>query len=408
MRPVIRNVARDELLPWVECLTTAFLERPDVARIAEQLGPYWDPERLWGAFDGRVVGTLRSWASELTVPGGAHVPATALAAVTVLPTYRRRGILRGMVSAEHAAARERGEVVAMLYASEAVIYGRFGYGVGVLSCEWTLMTPQTSFVGEPPSGVAYAEINQATARLMHDLHDRYRQRVVGEIQRRDFTFESDIGLIEFSWGPPWKGWVIIHRDPSGEPDGYVRYGITSKWEHRQAANILNVKDFVALNDVAYDALWRFVAEIDLVTTVRAEWRSPYERLPWLLTNRRALEMGDYGDSLWVSLLDIPAALGARSYLREADLVIEVVDAEPSSGRTRVRLEATPDGAACSTTRRNADLTVHADAIGAAYLGGTSLRLAALARGFDEHRPGALAEADSLFRMLDQPRCMTFF
>ena len=408
MPPVIRTVAEDEIQSWVECIATAFLERSDTAKIAEQLRPYWDPPRAWGAFDGRVVGTLRSFASELTVPGGAHVPATAVAAVTVLPTYRRRGILRGMISAEHVAARERGEVVAMLHASEAVIYGRFGYGVGVVSCEWTLTTPQTSFVGEPPTGVAYAEINQATARLMRELHERHRTAVVGEIQRQDFTFESDIGLIEFSWDPPWKGWVLIHRDPAGEADGYVRYGTKSHWEHRQAANIVNVQDFVALNDVAYDALWRFVADIDLVTTVRAGRRSPYERLPWLLTNRRALELGDYGDSLWVSLLDIPAALEARSYLRESDLVIEVIDAEPSSGRTRVRLEAAPDGAACSTTRRKADLTVHADALGAAFLGGTSLRLAALARGFEEHRPGALAEADSLLRTLDQPRCTTFF
>jgi predicted acetyltransferase len=408
MPPVIRNVAENEILPWVECVTAAFLSRPDVARIAEQLRPYWDASRLWGAFDDRVVGTLRSWASELTVPGGAHVPACAVAAVTVLPSHRRRGILRQMIAAEHAAARERGEVVAMLYSSEAVIYGRFGYGVGVVSCQWTLNTKQTSFVGEPASRVTYAEPTDGTARLMHDLHDRYRREVVGEIRRRDFMFKADVGLIEFSWDPPWKGWVLVHRDGSGAPDGYVRYGTESKWEHRQAANIVNVQDFVALNDVAYDALWRFVAEIDLVATVRAEWRSPYERLPWLLTNRRAAEIGDYGDALWVSLLDIPAALAARRYLREADLVIEVIDAEPSSGRTRIRLEAGADGASCTTTRRKADLTLHADALGAAYLGGTPLEFAALARGFEEHRSGALAEADTLFRTLDQPRCMTFF
>jgi len=404
----VRNVGLDEVVPWLESLTTAFLERPDVAKIAEQLRPYWDPMRLWGAFDGRVVGTLRSWASELTVPGGAHVPATAIAAVTVMPTHRRRGILREMLSREHDAARERGEVVGMLYASEAAIYGRFGYGMAVQSCQWTLSTKQTAFLAEPASGILYAEIDQATADIMRGLFDRHRRQVPGEIRRRDFTFAMDIGLLPLSWEEPWKGWILLHRDATGEPDGYVRYRAEDKWEHRQPANIVKVQDLVALNDVAYDALWRFLADMDLVATVRAERRSPVERLPWLLANRRAAEISDLGDSLWVSLLDIPAALAARQYLREADVVIEVVDGEPSEGRTRVRLETGPGGVSCSTTRRRADLTVHADALGAAYLGGTSLRLAALTRGHEEHRRGSLVEADALFRTLDEPRCMTFF
>jgi hypothetical protein len=108
------------------------------------------------------------------------------------------------------------------------------------------------------------------------------------------------------------------------------------------------------------------------------------------------------------MLDIPAALAARCYERPGDVVLEIVGGEPSTGRTRVRLEAGPDGSACSTTRRRPDLTVHAGALGAAYLGGTPLRHAVLAQGFDEHRPGALAAADALFRTLDAPTCMTFF
>ena len=119
MLPEIRRVREDELPAYIESMSTGFLERPSVERVAEEVKPLWDLERAWAAFDGdRVCGTFRSWATELTVPGGGRLPAAAVAGVTVMPTHRRRGILRGMVAAEHAASRERGEAVALLHASE--------------------------------------------------------------------------------------------------------------------------------------------------------------------------------------------------------------------------------------------------------------------------------------------------
>ncbi len=403
-----RSVRPDEVIPWLESLTTGFLDRPDVARIAEQLSPFWDFQRLWGTFDGPVVGTLRSWATEVTVPGGAFVPASAISAVTVRSTHRRRGILRQMMTAEHEAARERGEQLAVLYVSEAAIYGRFGYGVAVQPCTWLLDVRGTAFIGAPVSGIDFLPVEEATSELMKNLFDRLRRAWPGEIRRRDFTFGMDIGLIELAWDGPWKGWVAVHRDEIGDPDGFVRYTGETSWEHHQPRATITVRDLVALTDVAYDALWRFLAETDLVATVKAERRSPDERLPWLLTNRRAAEVTDLGDGMWVNVLDIPAALAARTYEREGDIVIEVIGGDPAGTRTRVRLEAGPDGAACATTTREQDLTIHADALGAAYLGGSPLRNAVLTRGFDEHRPGAVADAEALFRTMVPPRCSTFF
>jgi len=150
--------------------------------------------------------------------------------------------------------------------------------------------------------------------------------------------------------------------------------------------------------------------VDWIKTVKAERRSPTERLPWLLTNARAARASDLGDGLWVSLLDVPRALGARTYAREGSLVIEAIadagtDAE---SRTRMALDAGPAGATCTITDRSADLTLDVAALAAAYLGGTRLRDAVLARGADEHRSGALAEADALFAAADPPWCSTFF
>jgi len=407
-----RPIRPDQILPWLECLTTGFLDRPDIVKIAEQLGPYWDFNRVWGTFDGPedgpVLGTLRSWATEVTVPGGALVPASAIAAVTVRSTHRRRGILRQMIQAEHEAALVRGEAIAVLYVSEASIYGRFGYGVAVQPCTWIVDTRATGFVAPPPTGIEFLPVEEATADLLRNLFDQQRRAWPGEIRRRDFSFGMDIGLLELAWDGPWKGWVAAHRNASGDPDGYVRYTAETKWEHHQPRAVITVHDLVALNDEAYDALWRFVAEIDLVATIRAERRSLEERLPWLLTNRRAAEAADVADGMWVNLLDIPTALAARTYEQAGDLVFEVIGGDPAATRTRVRLEAGPDGVACAVTTGDPDLTIHADALGGAYLGGMPMRNAVLPHGFEEHRAGALAEADRLFRTANAPRCSTFF
>ena len=114
----IRHIRDEELLDYIDALTIGFLERPDIAKVVDEVRPLWDLQRTWAAVDGsRICATFRSWDTELTVPGLARLPASAVSAVTVLPTHRRRGILRRMIATEHAAMRERGESIGLLYAS---------------------------------------------------------------------------------------------------------------------------------------------------------------------------------------------------------------------------------------------------------------------------------------------------
>jgi predicted acetyltransferase len=404
----IRNARPDEFADFIDAAGTGFLDRPDSARIATEAVQIWDPARVWAAFeDGRICGTFRSWGTEITVPGGARLPASAVAAVSVKPTHRRRGILSSLAAAEHAAIRERGELFGLLYASEYPIYGRFGYGPGSRVADWTLQASHTGFVGRAVSGVELITPDEAAASILKDVFDAWRAGQAGELRRRDFTWLDAVGIRESGWGPSWKGFIAVHRGPSGEPDGYARYRGEEKFVDRQPASTIRVNELHALNDVAYAALWRFLAEVDLVTTVIAPGRSPSERLPWLLTNARAAVPGEIGDGLWVRLFDVAGALAARRYEREDGLVLEVVDAELGPP-VRVALDATPDGATCVPTDGSPDLTLPIAALGAAYLGGTRLRDATIASGMDEHTPGALARADALLRTADEPWCSTFF
>lgn len=326
------------------------------------------------------------------------------------PTHRRRGILTRMAAAEHAAARQRGEAVSMLYASEYPIYGRFGYGPAVSETTWTLDASRTRFHREAGGSIELVRPSPDARDAIKGVFDEWRATQPGEIRRREFTWDFDLGLRESVWGPTWKGWLGLHRDESGRVDGYVRYRAEQKWEQRQPRNTLNVDELDALTDDAYAALWQFLANVDFASTVKAERRHPAERLPWLLTNARAAEPSAIGDSLWIKLLDIPRALVARGYEREGRLVMEAIESPGTEGetRTRVALDAGPAGTTCEVTDQSADLTLDVAALGAAYLGGQRLRDAVLASGVDEHRPGALAQASALFATSDPPRCSTFF
>jgi len=405
----VRRIRDDELREFIDTVSAGFLEHIDVDKVTEEVRPLWDLDRVWAAFaDGRMCGTFRTWATELTVPGGQRLPAAAVSSVTVLPTHRRRGILRAMVEAEHDEIRHRDEAFGLLYASEFPIYGRFGYGPGVREATLTLDTRRTGFHAHSSGRVELVKADAEAVAALKDVFEQWRHRQPGEIRRRDYRWEYDLALRESAWAPTWKGFVVHHRDPAGSVDGYARYHAEDKWEQRQPANPVTVDELHALNDAAYASLWRFLAELDWAATVKAERRSPSELLPWLLTNARALNTSDIGDGMWVRVFDVPRALAARTYEREGSIVLEVVDREVPGGRTRVKLDAGPSGATCTETDRSADLTLDVAALGTAYLGGISLRQAAAGLVVDEHHEGALAEADALFRTRDEPWSSTFF
>jgi predicted acetyltransferase len=410
MDPVIRHATPDELPAFIDAMTTAFQERPDTAKVAADIATIWDLDRTWAAFDdGRLVSTFRSFATELTVPGLGRLPGSAIAAVAVMPHRRRRGLLRRMVAAEHAAARDRGEAVALLYAAEYPIYGRFGYGPACQEATWTLDALGAAFHGEPAGSVEFAPADASTRDEMIRVFEAWRHRSVGEILRPAYRWDYGLGLRASGWDDkPWRGFVALHRNAAGEDDGYVRYRAEEHWERRQPRNTVLVDDLQALDAAAYADLWRFIAQADWVGTVKADRRGPSERLPWLLVNGRAATLTESGDGLWVRLLDVRRALETRTYEREGGLVLEVVDGDSVDGRARFALDAGPDGATCRPTDRSADLTLDVAALGAAYLGGSRLRDAVLAQGADEHRAGALATADAMFATLDAPWCSTFF
>ena len=407
----IRNVRPEDAEALVEVTSTAFLEHPDIPAIAALVRETWDPARSWIAWDGdRICGTFRSWETEITVPGDARLPAAAVAAVTVLPTHRRRGVLSAMADREHRAALERGDAMALLYCSEFGIYGRFGYGPATRHGTWTIDTRATRLV--PPAAdegtVELVTPSESVKDVVRGVYEEWRLTQVGEIRRREHGWELRLGLRPEPWGDGWKGWLVLHRSPAGAVDGFLRYSAAMREQGQLPGGEVTVNELVALDDAAEMALWRFVTSIDLVVTVKAGGRSPSDRLPWRVTNPRAATVSEVVDALWVRLLDVPRSLAARTYEQEGSLVLDVVDELAAGGRHRLALDATADGATCAPTDRSPDLTLPVSALGSVYLGAHDLRDVVIRTGADEHTPRALDRAARLFRTRTEPWCSTYF
>ena len=403
----IRTIEDAELPAWLAAFHVPFFVDADPERQAAIRRPYYDLRRCLAAFDGdRICGTFRSLANELTLPGGTTSPASAITAVTVLPTHRRQGLLRRMMAADLDASVGRGEPLAILIASEYPIYGRYGFGRAADHVRLGIDARSARFL-RPGGGSAELVGRDAIRELGPGLYERFRVAQPGSIMRPDYWWDQSLGIVEGAWPLPKGLRYVLHRDEGGEPQGYLRYHVEEKWNDRQPDSTLVVDELLSCADDAYARLWRFACEVDLVATVKAEDRSPDEALPWLLADGRAVQQYHRSDFLWVRILDPLAALQARRYLAPGRVVIEVSDEAGYAGG-RFALEADAGAAVCRRTRRSPDVVLDVRALGAAYLGGASLRTLAATGLVTEERAGALDRADAMFRWHVTPWCSTWF
>ncbi|MFF3625080.1 GNAT family N-acetyltransferase [Streptomyces sp. NPDC002467] len=410
----VRPIAESELPEWLRTLNAGFLAATrvtdsDVAQRAKGN----DFTRTLGAFDsetGRCVAAFRSFAQQLTVPGGASVSASAVSNVAVLPTHRRQGLLSRMMAGELAAAKARGDVLSTLIAAEYPIYGRYGYGPAASVSEWEIDVPRSGLdprLAAPADGGRIDLVDAAEVRRVGpELHERLRARTHGAVNRNERWWNLATGLQEMSYLPYKEKFFAVYRTAAGEVAGLAAYGADDHWtDAKVPQNTVQVKDLLAVTPQAERALWQFLCSIDWVTKVRTGYRAPDDLVADLLPDPRSARIVTAADCLWVRLLDVVRALGARTYAVPGILVLEVTDAAGLSDG-RYRLDA--GTGACERTEEPADLVLDVAALGSLYLGdGSAVRLAALGR-VTERRPGAVELADAVFRTARRPWCPDVF
>ncbi len=402
----IRPVREDEFAAFYEVGEHAFNSSWPSEAAREHERTTFEFDRSLAAFDGaRPVGTACAYSFQMALPG-AMAPVAGVSAVSVLPSYRRRGILSSLMRRQLADVAEGNEAVAALFASEPGIYGRYGYGMASMQARLTVrrgegrMDPLALAGREAAAGDGDVQLRQAEPEVaraeLAKVHDQAVPGRPGMLARDDRWWRSVLHDPDY-WrqgASPLR--CVIAEDAAGAR-GYALFSVNPSWnEHGIADGTLNVRELISLDPAATIALWADLLNRDLVDEVKARLRPVDDPLLYLLADVRRART-QLADGLWIRLVDLGRALGQRQYAGQADVVIEVTDELLPGNAGRWRLQAGPAAggaagrASCHRTSAPADIELPVQALGAAYLGGT--RLGALARAglVTEVRPGAVAE-----------------
>lgn len=395
------------LRDWWDAVAVSFGNRVVEEDLPVEEG-HTELDRALAAYAGSsVVGTAGIFTFDLTIPGGS-MPAAGVTMVGVHPTHRRRGVLTAMMRAQLDAIRERGEPIAILWASEGSIYGRFGYGVASFKGSIEIERSRANFADpRPPSGsFRLLDASEATAAC-RPVYDRFAPMRVGAFSRNDSWWRAEFVYDPERWRRGGGPAFFLLHETDGVADAYARYRIHGEWDARGPKGTLDVSEAIALGPEAEQALWGYLFAMDLTARTRASNVPVDSALRLMLLEPRRLGM-TVGDALWLRIVDLPSALERRGYAGRDRLVLEVSDPFCDWNAGRWELDATPDGASVHRTTMDADLVLSTAELGAAFLGGVSLAELAMARRVDEQTPGAVARGDALLRTPLAPWCPAVF
>ncbi|MGW5324821.1 GNAT family N-acetyltransferase [Streptomyces sp. NPDC004014] len=382
---------------WFDHLIRAFgggetsAEEREVERSVTEFG------RSLAARDGdAIVGTAGAFSFRMTVPGGSQVPTAGVTMVSVSATHRRRGVLTSMMRRQLDDVRALGEPLAALTASEPAIYGRFGYGAATFQLQAEIDTSRVTLAPVPGAGdvrLRYAKPAEVLAEC-EAVYAALVPRRPGMLVRLPGWERT--GLVD----PPGDRdgasalqCVVAERD--GAVTGYARFRTKLGWGQSGHDGTVTLEDLAALDPATDAALWRFLFDIDLMTTLTVRNRPVDDAWQYLVSDIRRCRPR-FRDSCHVRLVDVGAALAARTYQTPVDVVFAVEDAFCPWNEGRWRLTGDAKGASCERTEDAADLELSVRELGTAYLGGVSLLSLAAAGRVRELRAGALAEASVAF------------
>ncbi|HEX4728116.1 MAG TPA: GNAT family N-acetyltransferase, partial [Jatrophihabitans sp.] len=296
-----------------------------------------DPPRYQVAVqDGRIIGTAGEHPFEMTVPGGRQVSVPGVTWVSVLPTHRRRGVLRALMQQLLVGYHEHGYPAAVLTASEGSIYRRFGFGPSTQSVKITIDRTKAALLHPVDTAeVRYLSAAEAREPIM-ELHRRWRLQTPGALNRTDTWWDYLFRDREAHREGMSEKFYLVH------PDGYLAYRVAEVWTDGLPASRCSLVDYRPVTPTAHAALWQVLLGLDLVTSIES-WEVPLDDpLPFLLDNPRQIRIVASKDGMWLRPVEVCALLAARTYSVDVEAVLDV-DGE------RVLLTGGPSGADCVPT-----------------------------------------------------------
>ena len=312
------------------------------------------------AFDG-----LRLASSFITIPFTMRLNGKAMAmggvsGVATHPEYRRRGLMRRLMTQATLDMRERGQTVAALWASQASIYQRFGYAIGSVSRRYAVDSIDiTFFDGDTGSSTVEWLDVEAGFDAVRALYIAFIAQRTGYLHRSRALWASGAFEERPEDGPVH---IALSRDGDGEPNGYLVYTLRAdRVAHRARGQELVIRDFGWLTLDAYRSLWSYVARHDLVGRVVWATAPADDPAEELFSEPRMLHC-EYGEGAWFRVIDVEAALGARGYSQAGQVTLRLPEddlAPWNAGTYTIETDGEETTVARSTTEPDAVLPVKA-------------------------------------------------
>lgn len=403
----VRAIRDDELQTAIEVCELAFsseVHESDLQAWSQLLE--WN--RTFVATDGdMIVGTGGNYTLEMSVPGGA-IPVAGLTMVGVLPTHRRRGVLRSLMKPFLDDALRRGEPISALWASESSIYQRFGYGMASMHMQLEAERSRMAFLDDPgPEGsLRFLDPDEAL-KVLPEIYDRAVEETPGFMSRTEAWWNlhrlRDPEHARDGAGPMWR--VVLELDD--RPAAYALYRVKSDWREGIPRGKLQVLEAISTSVRSTRELWRFLFGVDLVETVDARFMPVDHPLLMMLDDPRRAKYRVI-DNLWLRIVDLPAALQGRDYSADDSITFEVTDELLPDNAGVWTIDTTGDGVLVERSDRRPAVVMDIRDLAAAYLGGhtfTTLRRAGRVR---EATEGAVPALDAMFRSDRAPWCPEIF
>ncbi len=277
---------------------------------------------IGGFVDGELQGVVNGYPSSISLPGGGRVSHLAVTHVGVSPTHARRGIARKLLSEQLRQAQAQGFVVAGLRASDARIYGRYGYGIA----SWSVRQDVDLVNGGRFPFERRPDIRQVDALESFPLFRWIAEKAptprAATLERWDAWWA--IQTFRTSQAATPHHAVVIGAE--GSERGYLRYHVqpSENWFTSSQRTVV-VDDVVAHDDDSWRGLMGYLLAQDIVHRVVLPSRPVDDVLPLVVDNPRAIQVTDLRDESWIRPLDLEAFLNGRTFGRDARVVFKVAD-----------------------------------------------------------------------------------
>jgi predicted acetyltransferase len=368
----------------------------------EAMRPDWT---LCAFEDDRLATCYGRWPFTMRF-NGAPLPVAAVTTVSTLPIYRRRGHLRAIMDADfHLLHEQEGASIAILYASMAAIYQRFGYGIVSTHYSYRVEPRYLQFAHPGHVRGRLVEVTRHDSGLLNDLLKRFRADRTGDLHRSRAVWE--LGALE----TPPKDYTLslLVYEEDGEPLGYVIY--TSGQGPGDGGpgprHAITVRDLIWLTPSAYRAIWEHLQRFDLARDVTWDNAPADDPLPHLLLEPRMLR-ATARDGILGRIVDLERALPVRPYGASGRLTFEVVDDMCPWNAGRWSLGTSGTETLVRRTTEDPDVTMPVHTLAMLVFGQLSATDAARMGRLDAHRPETLDLWDQVMKTKHKPYCGDHF